>query len=205
MMRFKIFGTASSVLLAATILVVGTSPAMAKEKIAVVDIAKVFQTSLIGKSFQVHMKDYLERRKAKAENEKRKFEEESKKLQAEQVQIGQEEGVISKNALREKELAWQKKVEIFRKKQQEFQQKIQTEVNAEAAVGLKKIMRNINDAAQHIGEKYGFSLILSRNPIPYPPLNFPAHSPRIIYLKSDADITQSVINYVNEHASQSGQ
>ena len=202
MTRFKFFGQASSVLLAATILVVGTSPAMAKEKIAVVDIKKVFQKSSAGKDFQSHMKDFMERKRAIAENENAKFEKEGKELQSEHVQIAQERGVLPPKAFKKKELEWQGKAEDFNKRRKDFQQRIQTEINSEAMVGFHNFMKKINDATQFLGKKYGFTLIISRNPIPLPPLTFAVHSPRILFISSDADITQSVIKYVNEHASQ---
>lgn len=193
MMRFKIFGTASSVLLAATILVVGTSPAMAKEKIAVVDIQQVFQKTTLGKSIQAHLKRFADRRVSKMQAEQ-------KSLQDEQGQIRQQVGVISKDALRAKELEFQKKVQDFQKRQQ----KIQTEIASESFVEFRKFLNSVNQASDSLGKKFDFSLVISQHPLrvplgPYPP---PFQSPRYLYIKTDADITQSVIKYVNEHASQ---
>lgn len=193
MTRFKIFGTASSVLLAATILVVGTSPAMAKEKIAVVDIQQVFQKTTLGKSIQAHLKRFADRRVSKMQAEQ-------KSLQDEQGQIRQQVGVISKDALRAKELEFQKKVQDFQKRQQ----KIQTEIASESFVEFRKFLNAVNQASDSLGKKFDFSLVISQHPLrvplgPYPP---PFQSPRYLYIKTDADITQSVINYVNEHASQ---
>ncbi len=193
MMRFKIFGTASSVLLAATILVVGTSPAMAKEKIAVVDIQQVFQKTTLGKSIQAHLKRFADRRVSKMQAEQ-------KSLQDEQGQIRQQVGVISKDALRAKELEFQKKVQDFQKRQQ----KIQTEIASESFVEFRKFLNAVSQASDSLGKKFDFSLVISQHPLrvplgPYPP---PFQSPRYLYIKTDADITQSVIKYVNEHASQ---
>ena len=193
MTRFKIFGTASSVLLAATILVVGTSPAMAKEKIAVVDIQQVFQKTNLGKSIQAHLKRFADRRVSKMQAEQ-------KSLQDEQGQIRQQVGVISKDALRAKELEFQKKVQDFQKRQQ----KIQTEIASESFVEFRKFLNSVNQASDSLGKKFDFSLVISQHPLrvplgPYPP---PFQSPRYLYIKTDADITQSVIKYVNEHASQ---
>ncbi len=193
MTRFKIFGTASSVLLAATILVVGTSPAMAKEKIAVVDIQQVFQKTTLGKSIQAHLKRFADRRVSKMQAEQ-------KSLQDEQGQIRQQVGVISKDALRAKELEFQKKVQDFQKRQQ----KIQTEIASESFVEFRKFLNSVNQASDSLGKKFDFSLVISQHPLrvplgPYPP---PFQSPRYLYIKTDADITQSVIKYVNEHASQ---
>ena len=193
MTRFKIFGTASSVLLAATILVVGTSPAMAKEKIAVVDIQQVFQKTTLGKSIQAHLKRFADRRVSKMQAEQ-------KSLQDEQGQIRQQVGVISKDALRAKELEFQKKVQDFQKRQQ----KIQTEIASESFVEFRKFLNAVSQASDSLGKKFDFSLVISQHPLrvplgPYPP---PFQSPRYLYIKTDADITQSVIKYVNEHASQ---
>ena len=193
MTRFKIFGTASSVLLAATILVVGTSPAMAKEKIAVVDIQQVFQKTTLGKSIQAHLKRFADRRVSKMQAEQ-------KSLQDEQGQIRQQVGVISKDALRAKELEFQKKVQDFQKRQQ----KIQTEIASESFVEFRKFLNSVNQASDSLGKKFDFSLVISQHPLrvplgPYPP---PFQSPRYLYIKTDADITQSVIKYVNDHASQ---
>ena len=193
MTRFKFFGQASSVLLAATILVVGTSPAMAKEKIAVVDIQQVFQKTTLGKSIQAHLKRFADRRVSKMQAEQ-------KSLQDEQGQIRQQVGVISKDALRAKELEFQKKVQDFQKRQQ----KIQTEIASESFVEFRKFLTAVNQASDSLGKKFDFSLIISQHPLrvplgPYPP---PFQSPRYLYIKTDADITQSVIKYVNEHASQ---
>ena len=193
MTRFKFFGQASSVLLAATILVVGTSPAMAKEKIAVVDIQQVFQKTNLGKSIQAHLKRFADRRVSKMQAEQ-------KSLQDEQGQIRQQVGVISKDALRAKELEFQKKVQSFQKRQQ----KVQTEIASESFVEFRKFLNSVNQASDSLGKKFDFSLVISQHPLrvplgPYPP---PFQSPRYLYIKTDADITQSVIKYVNEHASQ---
>ena len=126
MTRFKLSGTVSSVLLAASILVVGTSPAMAKEKIAVVDIQQVFQKTTLGKSIQTHLKRFADRRVSKMQAEQ-------KSLQDEQGQIRQQVGVISKDALRSKEIEFQKKVQAFQKRQQ----KIQTEIASESFVEFR--------------------------------------------------------------------
>ncbi len=193
MTRFKLSGTVSSVLLAASILVVGTSPAMAKEKIAVVDIQQVFQKTTLGKSIQSHLKRFADRRVSKMQAEQ-------KSLQDEQGQIRQQVGVISKDALRSKEIEFQKKVQAFQKRQQ----KIQTEIASESFVEFRKFLGAVNQASDSLGKKFNFSLVISQHPLrvplgPYPP---PFQSPRYLYIKTDADITQSVIKYVNEHASQ---
>ena len=193
MTPFKLSGTLSSVLLAAAIVVVGTSPAMAKEKIAIVDIQQVFQKTTLGKSIQAHLKRFADRRVTKMQAEQ-------KDLQAEQGQIRQQVGVISKDALRAKELEFQKKVQDFQKRQQ----KVQTEIASESFVEFRKFLTAVNQASNSLGKKFDFSLIISQHPLrvplgPYPP---PFQSPRYLYIKTDSDITQSVIKYVNEHESQ---
>ncbi|MGC8500188.1 MAG: OmpH family outer membrane protein [Leptospirillia bacterium] len=197
MTRSRIARTLPAVVLAvammASPLAFGTSPAMASEKIAIVDIQQVFQKTILGKSIQAHLKRFADRRISKMQAEK-------KSLQEEQGQIRQQEEVISKDALRAKELEFQKKVQDFQKRQQ----KVQTEIASESFVEFRKFLNAVNKATGRLGKKFDFSLVLSQHPLrvplgPYPP---PFQSPRYLYIKSDADITQSVIKYVNEHASQ---
>jgi outer membrane protein len=197
MTRSRIARTVPAVVLAVAMmasgLAFGPSPAMASEKIAIVDIQQVFQKTTLGKSIQAHLKRFADRRVSKIQAEK-------KSLQEEQGQIRQQMGVISKDALRAKELEFQKKVQDFQKRQQ----KEQTEIASESFVEFRKFLNAVNKATGSLGKKFDFSLVLSQHPLrvplgPYPP---PFQSPRYLYIKSDADITQSVIKYVNEHASQ---
>jgi len=179
--------------LAAASLLVSFSPAMASSKIGVVDIQQVFQKTNLGKAIQAHLKRFADRRVSK-------MKEEQKQLQDEQGQIRQEVGVISKDALRTKEMAFQKKVQEFQKRQQ----KIQTEIASESFVEFRKFLNAVGGATGSLGKKFNFSMIISQHPLrvplgPYPP---PFQSPRYLYLNPDADITQSVIKYVNEHESQ---
>ncbi len=193
MTRFKLSGTASALLLAASLVALGTSPALAKERIAVVDIQQVFQKTDLGKSIQAHLKRFADRRVTKMQAEQ-------KALQDEQGQIRQQVGVISKDALRAKELEFQKKVQDFQKRQQ----KVQTEIASESFVQFRKFLNAVTKASDSLGKKFDFSMVISQHPLrvplgPYPP---PFQSPRYLYIKTDADITQSVIKYVNEHAGQ---
>ena len=108
--------------------------------------------------------------------------------------------MISKDALRAKEMEFQKKVQDFQKRQQ----KVQTAIASESFVEFRKFLDAVNAATGSLGKKYGFTVILSQHPLrvplgPYPP---PFQSPRYLYINPDADITQSVIKYVNEHANQ---
>jgi outer membrane protein len=181
-----------SLMTAGTVLL-SFSPAMADSKIGTVDIQQVFQKTSLGKSIQAHLKRYADRRVSK-------MKEEQKQLQDEQGQIRQQVGVISKDALRAKEMAFQKKVQDFQKRQQ----KVQTEIASESFVEFRKFLNAVNAATGSIGKKFHFTMILSQHPLrvplgPYPP---PFQSPRYLYLNPDADLTQSVIKYVDEHQSQ---
>ena len=108
--------------------------------------------------------------------------------------------MISKDALRAKELEFQKKVQDFQKRQQ----KVQTEIASESFVQFRKFLNAVTAASDSLGKKFDFSMVISQHPLrvplgPYPP---PFQSPRYLYIKTDADITQSVIKYVNEHGGQ---
>lgn len=180
-------------LLVAGIILIGVTPALASSKIGLVDIQQVFQKTNLGKSIQAHLKNFADRRV-------KKMQAEQKSLQDEQSQIRQQVGVISKDALKTKELEFQKKVQDFQKRQQ----KVQTEIASESFVEFRKFLDAVNAASNSLGKKYGFTTILSQHPLrvplgPYPP---PFQSPRYLYINPDADLTQSVIKYVNEHTTQ---
>jgi outer membrane protein len=180
-------------LVAAISVLLTFSPALADSKIGMVDIQQVFQKTTLGKSIQAHLKRYASRRVSKMKDEQ-------KQLQDEQGQIRQQVGVISKDALRAKEMDFQKKVQDFQKRQQ----KIQTEIASESFVEFRKFLDAVNAATGSLGKKFHFTMILSQHPLrvplgPYPP---PFQSPRFLYLNPDADLTQSVIKYVDEHQSQ---
>ena len=183
----------AAAILAAGILLFTVSPAIADSKVGTVDIQQVFQKTKLGKAIQSHLKNFADRRISKMRTEQ-------KALQDEQGQIRQQVGVISKDALRAKEMEFQKKVQDFQKRQQ----KVQTEIASESFVEFRKFLDAVNAATGSLGKKYGFTVILSQHPLrvplgPYPP---PFQSPRYLYINPDADITQSVIKYVNEHANQ---
>lgn len=185
--------TAVGLLAAGSLLITAPLASAADTKIGVVDIQQIFQKTDLGKSIQAHLKRFADRRVSK-------LKETEKKLQDEQGQIRQEVGVISKEALKSKEEAFQKEVQDFRKRQQ----KVQTEVASESFVGFRKFLNAVNAATASLGKKYHFAMILSQHPLrvplgPYPP---PFQSPRFLYMNPDADITQSVINYVNAHSGQ---
>ena len=179
--------------LAAGILLFPVSSALADSKIGMVDIQKVFQKTNLGKAIQSHLKNFADPRVSKMRTEQ-------KSLQDEQGQIRQQVGVISKDALRAKEIEFQKKVQDFQKRQQ----KVQTEIASESFVEFRKFLDAVNAATGSLGKKYHFTAILAQHPLrvplgPYPP---PFQSPRYLFINPDADITQSVIKYVNEHSNQ---
>ncbi len=160
--------------------------------VGVVDVLKAFQKTDLGKSIQAHLKQF---QKKKAEG----IQEERQRLQSEQKQIEQQVGVISKDALKAKELAFQQKVQDYRKELQ----KIQTQVASENAVEIRKFLDALNTATQYVGKKYGFQIVIARHPIkipmgPQPPA---FASPRFLYLNSKVDLTGSVVQYINKHNS----
>ena len=178
-------------------LFITASPGFAKAKdvIGVVDVLRTFQSTDLGKSIQAHLSRFQKKRGDEVQGER-------KQLQQEQKQIEQQVGVISKDALKAKELAFQQKVQTYQKKLQ----KIQTQVASENAVEIRKFLDALSHASEALGKKYGFQIILSQHPIripmgPYPP---PFQSSRIIYMNPKADLTESVIQYINKHNSPGG-
>ncbi len=166
--------------------------ASASDIVGVVDVLKAFQKTDLGKSIQSHLKEF---QKKKAEG----IQEERQQLQHEQKQIEQQVGVISKDALKAKEIAFQQKVQDYRKELQ----KIQTQVASENAVEIRKFLDALNGATQSVGKKYGFQIVLARHPIripmgPQPPA---FESPRFLYLNPKVDLTESVIQYINKNNS----
>jgi outer membrane protein len=162
--------------------------AEASDVVGVVDVLKAFRKTDLGKSIQSHLKEF---QKKKAESIQ------SERLQGEQKRIEQQVGVISKDALKAKELAFQQKVQDYRKKLQ----KIQTEVASENAVEIRKFLDALSKATVYVGKKYGFQVVLAQHPIripmgPQPPA---FSSSRILYLNSKADLTESVIQYINKN------
>ncbi len=180
-------------ILVAGIMLAGVTPALATNKVGVVDIQQVFQNTTLGKAIQTHLKHFADRRV-------KKMKEEQKTLQDEQAQIRQQVGVISKDALKAKEIAFQKKVQDFQKRQQ----KVQTQIASESFVEFRKFLDAVSAATISLGKKYEFRVIIAQHPLrvplgPYPP---PFVSPRFLYIHPDADITRSVIKYVDEHVTQ---
>ncbi|MHB8422256.1 MAG: OmpH/Skp family outer membrane protein [Leptospirales bacterium] len=168
------------------------SQASASDVVGVVDVLKAFQKTDLGKSIQAHLKQF---QKKKAEG----IQSDRQRLQSEQKQIEQQVGVISKDALKAKELSFQQKVQDYRKKLQ----KIQTEVASENAVEIRKFLDALNTATQSVGKKYGFQAVIARHPIripmgPQPPA---FESPRFLYINPKIDLTGSVIQYINKHNS----
>ncbi|MHB1605626.1 MAG: OmpH/Skp family outer membrane protein [Leptospirales bacterium] len=168
------------------------SQASASDVVGVVDVLKAFQKTDLGKSIQAHLKEF---QKKKAEG----IQSDRQRLQSEQKQIEQQVGVISKDALKAKELSFQQKVQDYRKKLQ----KIQTEVASENAVEIRKFLDALNTATQSVGKKYGFQVVIARHPIripmgPQPPA---FESPRFLYINPKIDLTGSVIQYINKHNS----
>lgn len=166
------------------------SVASAKDVLGVVDVLKAFQKTDLGKSIQAHLKEF---QKKKAEG----IQSDRQRLQTEQKQIEQQVGVISKDALKAKELSFQQQVQDYRKKLQ----KIQTEVASENAVEIRKFLDALNTATQVVGKKYGFQAVIARHPIkipmgPQPPA---FESPRFLYINAKIDLTGSVIQYINKH------
>jgi outer membrane protein len=164
--------------------------AEASDVVGVVDVLKAFRKTDLGKSIQSHLKEF---QKKKAES----IQSERQELQGEQKRIEQQVGVISKDALKAKELAFQQKVQDYRKKLQ----KIQTEVASENAVEIRKFLDALSKATVYVGKKYGFQVVLAQHPIripmgPQPPA---FSSSRILYLNSKADLTESVIQYINKN------
>ena len=166
------------------------SSAEASDVVGVVDVLKAFRQTDLGKSIQSHLKEF---EKKKAEG----IQSERQELQAEQKRIEQQVGVISKDALKAKELSFQQKVQDYRKKLQ----KIQTEVASENAVEIRKFLDALSHATISVGKRYGFQIVLSQHPIripmgPQPPA---FSSPRILYLNPKTDLTESVIQYINKN------
>ncbi|MCL4460467.1 MAG: OmpH family outer membrane protein [Nitrospirae bacterium] len=164
--------------------------AQAADVVGVVDVLKAFRQTDLGKSIQSHLKEF---QKKKAEG----IQSERQELQAEQKRIEQQVGVISKDALKAKELSFQQKVQDYRKKLQ----KIQTEVASENAVEIRKFLDALSHATVSVGKKYGFQVVLAQHPIripmgPQPPA---FSSSRILYMNPKADLTESVIQYINKN------
>jgi outer membrane protein len=164
--------------------------AQASDVVGVVDVLKAFRQTDLGKSIQSHLKSF---EKKKAEG----IQSERQELQAEQKRIEQQVGVISKDALKAKELSFQQKVQDYRKKLQ----KIQTEVASENAVEIRKFLDALSHATVSVGKRYGFQVVLAEHPIripmgPQPPA---FSSPRILYMNPKADLTESVIQYINKN------
>lgn len=164
--------------------------AEASDVVGVVDVLKAFRQTDLGKSIQSHLKEF---EKKKAEG----IQAERHELQSEQKRIQQQMGVISKDALKAKELSFQQKVQDYRKKLQ----KIQTEVASENAVEIRKFLDALSHATVAVGKRYGFQVVLAEHPIripmgPQPPA---FSSPRILYMNPKADLTESVIQYINKN------
>ena len=73
----------AAAILAAGILLITMSPAMADSKVGTVDIQQVFQKTKLGKAIQSHLKNFADRRISKMRTEQ-------KALQDEQGQIRQQ-------------------------------------------------------------------------------------------------------------------
>ncbi len=189
---FTPIGT-GSLALAAGLSLVGlaafTQPALAASEIGVVDVMRTFEETDLGKSIQVHVKRYSESRAQKLKGEQ-------KALQDENNEIRQQSGVISKDALKARELEFQQHVEAYKKEAQ----KLQTEMASETVVGLRKFIDAENAAAKSVAKKYGFAIVIGEHPIrmpigPMPPI---FRGPRFLYINKKNDLTQSVIAKINK-------
>jgi len=166
-----------------------TSPAQAASDVAVVDVMKTFEETDLGKSIQTHVKNYSQSRANKLKGEQ-------KALQDENNEIRQQSGVISKDALKAKELEFQQHIDSYKKEAR----KLQTEMASETVVGLRKFIDAENAAAKSVAKKYGFSVVIGEHPIrmpigPTPPI---FRGPRFLYINKKNDLTQSVIAKINK-------
>jgi len=166
-----------------------TSPAHAASDVAVVDVMKTFEETELGRAIQTHVKSYSQSRANKLKGEQ-------KALQDENNEIRQQSGVISKDALKAKEMEFQQHIDAYKKEAR----KLQTEMASETVVGLRKFINAENAAAKSVAQKYGFSIVIGEHPIrmpigPTPPI---FRGPRFLYINKKNDLTQSVIAKINK-------
>ena len=166
-----------------------TSPAQAASDVAVVDVMKTFEETDLGKSIQTHVKRYSQTRANKLRGEQ-------KALQDENNEIRQQSGVISKDALKAKELEFQQHIDAYKKEAR----KLQTEMASETVVGLRKFIDAENAAAKSVARKYGFSIVIGEHPIRMPigPTPTIFRGPRFLYIDKKNDLTESVIAKINK-------
>ncbi|MHB1756676.1 MAG: OmpH/Skp family outer membrane protein [Leptospirillum sp.] len=165
------------------------TPAQAASDVAVVDVMKTFEETDLGKSIQTHVKRYSQSRANKLKGEQ-------KALQDENNEIRQQSGVISKDALKAKEMEFQQHIDAYKKEAR----KLQTEMASETVVGLRKFIDAENAAAKSVAQKYGFSVVIGEHPIrmpigPTPPI---FRGPRFLYINKKNDLTESVIAKINK-------
>ncbi len=158
-------------------------PAMAEEsKIGYIDVQRILDESLRGKQVKDQLNDYVQSRQKIVDIE----ESELKNLQDELTKQG---AVLSPSAKQEKEEQLQKRFMDYQKKVTELQKEIQqrrTEKLEEFNTELEKIARNI-------GEKEGYSMILTNLDVNI-----------IIFARPSLNITEKVINELDKGLTKEG-
>jgi outer membrane protein len=167
-------------LVCALMLVMTASAMAAGGKIAYVDTQAVFEKTGLGKKYQGTLRDYFESRKKildvdGAEIQKLR-EDYDKQKQAK---------LLNEKAQREKEETISRKINDFRKKQEEFSAELQKkneELSGEFNQKMAAVLRNI-------AKKEKVSMVMSRN------INIlsKAEVPSVLYADEDMDMTEKVI------------
>ncbi len=149
-------------------------------KIAFLDTQKVLDQAKEGKRVKATLEDFVKTRQ-------KVIDAEEQTLKQMEDELANQGSILSPEAKKVKEDAFQKRLTDYQKRAAEMNQEVQTQkVNA-----LRAFNKQLEEAVNQVATKEGYDYVLDRN----------ADGGAVVYAKTAFDITQKVIEQIDGPAS----
>ena len=142
----------------------------AQEKIAIVDVQRVVNDSIVGKAAKSNLEEQIGKAKLRLAGLKSDFEKQKNELE-------KQSAILSGSALEQRKEALSKKQVEFQRAYQDMQQELAKANEKE----IGKVIQQINDVVQELADSRGYSFVFEKD------------RQAVVFASSRIDITQEVI------------
>jgi outer membrane protein len=153
----------------------GYVPAYASESIAIVDVQKVVNESIVGKAARSNLEREMQKAKAKLSNLQADFEKQKGEFE-------KQAGVMSKAALEDKREALARKQQDVQRAYQDSQEQL-AKVNDKE---IRKVIEEINKVVKDLADDREYEFVFEKD------------RQAVVYSSSRIDITQEVIKLLDK-------
>lgn len=142
----------------------------AEEKIAIVDVQRVVNDSIVGKAAKSNLEEQINKAKLRLAGLKSEFEKQKSELE-------KQSAVLSGSALEQRKEALSKKQVEFQRAYQDMQQELGKANEKE----IGKVIKQINDVVKELADSRGYAFVFEKD------------RQAVVFASSRIDITQEVI------------